>query len=261
MPETAEMDNEQAKLILHAYRPGGQDAGDPFFAEALEQARLDPELDRWFGEQRAFDEAMGKAVQFVNPPAGLWDSVALTSKVSILPRRRTNRPAWRHPGMLALAATLVVLLAVAALMRPVTDRDAVHPMTVATFAKQALDIAGSVSLGKMSSNPAELRAWLAERGAPSNFEIPPGLRDVPGIGCQSYTLDGTKVSLVCFMLSRDQIVHLFVVDEGALKDAAAGGKPVVRMEDGFAVATWTSGGKSYVLTGMNVSEETLRRLI
>lgn len=62
------------------------------------------------------------------------------------------------------------------------------------------------------------------------------------------------------MLGKDQIVHLFVVDKDALKDAVPDSSPVIRMESGVAVATWTSGGKSYVLTGI-VSEEILRRLI
>ena len=64
------MDNEQAKLILQAYRPGGEDAEDPFFSEALDRARLDPELAKWFAEQRAFDEAMRKALQTRIPPVG-----------------------------------------------------------------------------------------------------------------------------------------------------------------------------------------------
>ncbi len=51
------------------------------------------------------------------------------------------------------------------------------------------------------------------------------------------------------------------MNKEALRDAAQDGKPVIRTEGGAAVATWTSGGKSYVLTDMNVSEETLRRLI
>ena len=50
------MDNNDAKLILQVYRSGGEDASDPFFAEALEQARLDPALRTWFAEQQAKDD-------------------------------------------------------------------------------------------------------------------------------------------------------------------------------------------------------------
>jgi hypothetical protein len=134
-------------------------------------------------------------------------------------------------------------------------------MTVAVFTQQVLDLKDRISLGKMSNKPAELRAWLAERGAPSDFEVPRGLRDVQGLGCQSYTVGGAKVSLMCFMLGQDQFAHLFIVDRDALKDAAPNASPVVRTEGGTPVATWTSGGKGYVLIGINVNEETLRSLI
>ena len=94
----------------------------------------------------------------------------------------------------------------------------------------------------LHSNPAELRAWLAERGAPSDFELPRGLRDAHGLGCQSYTIYGVKVSLLCFMLGEDQFVHLFVVANDALKDPA----PVVsvaRLADSsvrIGVQPWVS---------------------
>jgi len=257
----ADMDNEQAKLILQAYRPGGEDADDPFFCEALEQARVDPELAKWFADQRSFDEAMRKALQKHIPPVGLRDSILLAKRISTLPFHQGGRPVWRRPGVMALAASIVVLLAVAVLIRPGAEHYVGHPMTVAAFTQQVLDLKDRISLGKMSNNPAELRAWLAERGAPSDFELPRGLRDVHGLGCQSYTIDGVKVSLVCFMLGEDQFAHLFVVDNDALKDAAPNASPVIRTEGGIALATWTSGGKSYVLTGINVNEETLRRLI
>lgn len=256
------MNNEEARLILHAYRPGGEDAGDPFFTEALEQARRDPELGRWLADQRTFDDRMRVALQTEFPPPGLRDAIRLTRKVASFPPA-TRRPMWQHPGLLALAATLIAILAVTALFVTQTDRDRTGQMTVAGFTERVLDLkeSGGISLGKMSSDPAEIRAWLAERGAPSNFELPPGMRNVPGLGCQSYTLDGAKVSLICFMLGQDQIVHLFVVDKGALQDATPDNRPTVHTENGHAWATWTSGGKSFVLTGMNVTEETLRKLI
>lgn len=256
------MDNEQAKLILSAYRASGEDASDPFFAEALEQARRDPELGRWLVEQRAFDNAMRASLQAESPPPGLRDAILLSRKVTAFPEK-ARRPVWQHPGLLSLAAALIAILAVTTLLVPRAGQTSAGPMTVASFTQQVLDLKerGGISLGKMSSDPAEIRAWLAERGAPSDFELPPGMQNIPGLGCQSYTMNGAKVSLVCFMLGKDQIVHLFVVDQGALRDAAPDIRPTLHTENGHAWATWTSGGKSYVLTGMNVTEETLRQLI
>ena len=257
----ADMDNEQAKLILQAYRPGGEDADDPFFSEALEQARVDPDLAKWFAEQRAFDEAMHRALQERIPPAGLRDSIVLAKKISALPRHQASRPFWQRPGVMALAASIILLSAVAVLIRQGADHYLGQPMTIAAFTNEVLDLKERISLGKMSSKPAELRAWLAERGAPSDFELPRGLRDAHGLGCQSYTIGGVKVSLLCFMLGEDQFAHLFVVDSDALKDPVPNAKPVIRTEGGIALATWTLGGKSYVLTGINLSEEMLSKLI
>ena len=42
------MTNQDAKLVLSAYRPNGADARDPFFEQALQQANRDPELTEWF---------------------------------------------------------------------------------------------------------------------------------------------------------------------------------------------------------------------
>ena len=105
---------------------------------------------------------------------------------------------------MALAASILVLLAAAVLIRPGGKHYVSYPMTVAAFTQQVLELKDRVSLGKMSNKPAELRAWLAERGAPSDFELPRGLRDAQGLGCQSYTIGGAKVSLLCFMLGQDQ---------------------------------------------------------
>jgi len=38
------MNNQEAKLILQAYRPTRPDALDPLYADALEQARRYPEF-------------------------------------------------------------------------------------------------------------------------------------------------------------------------------------------------------------------------
>ena len=49
------MNRDDAMLILQSFRPGGQDAGDPRFADALVLARQDAELEAWFAKQQQFD--------------------------------------------------------------------------------------------------------------------------------------------------------------------------------------------------------------
>ncbi len=249
------MDNEQAKLILGAYRHTGEDASDPFFAEALEQARVDPEFAAWLAEERQFDQAMTRTLRAQEPPEHLRQTLMLGNKVVSLHRRR---PFWAQPvPWLALAAALALFLGLSLLFQ-----QSGPSVTGPQLAREIIELAesGKITLGKMSSNPEELRSWLATRGSPHDFTIPAGLRGYPGVGCQTYVVNGTKVSLMCFMLGKDQVVHLFVVDENALKDAP-GEKPSIIREHDKVAATWSVGGKTFLLMGMNVSEETLRRLI
>ena len=136
-------------------------------------------------------------------------------------------------------------------------------MTVARFTRQALDIKeqGRIALAAKNTDPTQLRKWLEERGAPHDFVLPPGLQGVASIGCQSFDLGGTKVSLICFDLGNNQVAHLFVVEKSALADASPSSLPQLHDDNGFAFATWSAGSKSYVLTGDHVSKEMLQKLI
>ena len=255
------MDNNDAKLILQVCRPGGEDASDPFFAEALEQARLDPALRIWFAEQQAKDERMRGALQIIVPPHDLRDMIVRTQKIAQFPSGASRRKT-QFVTLLAIAACILFLLVAGGLIRLGMDRNEDHASTFAAVTQQILDLKrhDRVSLGEMSSDPAKLRSWLAERGAPSDFKVPPGLRGIPSLGCQTYDLNGVKVSLVCFALGPDQFVHVFVMDRDAIKDAPTDATPSVRTDGGVAVVTWSAGDKSYVLVGNNVNEDILRRL-
>src|SRR5271168_992124 len=103
------MNNQEAKLILQAYRPGGRDASDPLFAEALEQARRDPELQKWFIEEQALDsQIQSKLRPAVAVPRHL--------KSNLLALRKITRPVpwWFQPMKLAAAAAVVLLLGLSA---------------------------------------------------------------------------------------------------------------------------------------------------
>src|SRR5260370_16493728 len=87
------MNTQQAKFILQAYRPGGQDANDPQFAEALEQVKNDPSLAEWFAAQTAFDGAVTRALDAVAPPPQLRETI-LAGPRGIEPARWWKRPIW-----------------------------------------------------------------------------------------------------------------------------------------------------------------------
>jgi len=91
------MNNQEAKFILAAYRPGGQDASDPLFAEALEQVRRDPELATWFEAEQHFDAAMSEKLKGEPVPPEL--------RANILAARKIVRPShWLRPRAWMAAA-------------------------------------------------------------------------------------------------------------------------------------------------------------
>jgi len=79
------MSNYDAKLVLNAYRSGDADAEDPFFKDALKQAKRDPELMDWFIKQRAFDDVIVAKVRTIEPPAGLKVQILAMLRAARLP--------------------------------------------------------------------------------------------------------------------------------------------------------------------------------
>jgi hypothetical protein len=79
--------NQDAKLVLSAYRPSGSDARDPFFEEALEQTKRDPELREWFVKERAFDDFIVSKLRTIEPSAGLHSEILARLRAIRAPRR------------------------------------------------------------------------------------------------------------------------------------------------------------------------------
>src|SRR5262249_16384856 len=148
------MDNLEAKFILSAYRPGGQDASDPRFAEALQQARRDPILQRWFEESVAFDSAITAKLNAVELPPHLRKDILAGAKVSHVARWKSQFGKWAIAAALILSAALGMLIWQNA-----------RPARLAGWQTQALGIISSLvrnesSFDAQSNQPDELIAWL-----------------------------------------------------------------------------------------------------
>ncbi len=104
------MDNREAKFILSAYRPGGQDASDSRLSEALEQARRDPMLEGWFRDSIAFDAAMTEKVRGIDVPSDLRENILAGVKVSRVPHWKNRLRKWTIAAALILGATLGSLI-------------------------------------------------------------------------------------------------------------------------------------------------------
>ena len=247
------MNNDEAKFILHAYRPGGQDANDPQFREALEQARRDPDLTRWFDEQRELDNRIGTVLRTaLAPPPEL--------KSSLLAQRRLVRVSfWRQPAWVAtaIAAGLALLLTVGLLFTPSTQSldFAQYRVAMAEFVDGNID-----RLDLMSRDVDELRNWLEQQGAPSDFVLPAGLAGRPALGCRIKEWNGQKVSLLCFELENREVAHLLVIDRDALTDTPLQAPEFVRSGP-VATVAWSRDDKIYLLASSHASESDLLQLL
>jgi hypothetical protein len=247
------MNNEEAKLILQAYRPGGQDASDRRFRAALEQAQRDPELARWFANEQALDSRISAKVNAsITPPTHL--------KSQLLAQRKIVRPVawWRMPAwQLAAAACLALLVTIGVLWFKPADQTqfAAYRSEMAEFTGTKLD-----RLDLMSRDVAEVRRWLAQKESHGDLVLPAGLDGRPSLGCRLLDWDGHKVSLICFELENKQVAHLLVVDSAAFKDAPTA-SPIFKQVGDVATASWSRDGKTYIIASKEASQPDLMKLL
>ncbi len=98
-----------------------------------------------------------------------------------------------------------------------------------------------------------------QRGSPAGFDLPGQLAKLSPLGCQTFKVNGHPVSLMCYMLDRESVVHVFVIESSRLQDAPhelqfLKGTP-------YIVCTWTADGQTYVITSSEMNEADLLTLI
>ncbi len=250
------MNRQEAQFILQAYRPGGEDAADPRFREALELVQRDPEVARWFTQEQALDTRLSTRLRAaLQPPPSL--------KAQLLAQRKVVRPAfgwqlWRRPlWQLAAAACVSLLLALAVFWgRPTRSGDFSQYLT------QMTDVVGNrlERLDFLARDIAAVRQWLAERGAHGDLVLPAGLSDRPSLGCRLLEWNDHQVTLICFELEGRRTAHLLVVDSSAFPQAPAAAPEFQQVGD-VATVSWTQAGKTYVLASKAAAPADLMKLL
>lgn len=229
------MDNSEAKFILNAYRPGGQDASDPRFAEAIEQARRDPVVERWFSESIAFDTVMTEKLRAIEVPTDLRESILAGAKVSR--PSRWPKPLFRW----AIAAGLLL----SAITGSLIVRELARPR-LASWQNESLTVISSLVKNQSkfdaeAQNMSDLLNWLQAHHAPVAEKLPRILRESRSIGCKTFLWNGEPVSVICFMRPDGGLVHLVVTNASAASDRARTGEPKLVQQGDWATATWREG--------------------
>lgn len=235
------MNNREARFILHAYRPGGQDANDACFAEPLEEVRRDPVLERWFSESIAFDAVITEKLSMVPVPSNLAEGILAGAKIS-----RTLH--WKkHSYKWAIAAAVVLGVMVGSLIWHNT-----RPAPLAGWQLQALDVISSLVRNELtfdaqSANAGELLAWLRANHAPAPQQVPNNLAKLESIGCKRFSWNGIPVSAVCFRRPAGGLIHLITTNALARSARPLETAPEFVQQGDWATATWRHGDTTYML--------------
>jgi hypothetical protein len=236
------VNSSEARAVLLLYRPGTADTADPQMVEALELARQDPELGRWFDQHRAFQKAMRAKFRQIEVPAHLK-----TSLLAQKPTRQTFIPPqawWRSPVWLTAAVAVLLLLGVAGVwLRPrIPDRFANYQSRMVSEAQR------EYRMDLVTKDMQQIRQFMATRGAPADYDVTSGLGHLQLTGGGRLTWRSHPVTMVCFDRGDKQMLFLFVMRRSAVKDPPPETPQLARVRQ-MLTASWTQGDNTYVLAG------------
>jgi hypothetical protein len=254
----------EAKIILQLYRPDTADADDPQIAEALALAKSDPELSRWFEEHCARQNALREKFRQIGIPAGLKEQII--SEQAAFFKRNSRRE------KIILVATVTTIIAALAVIvsfyfQPGGNGNQAVANTLANYQNQ---MAGTATSGYGMSFPTndltQIRNYLTQNAAPSDYTLPAPLEKTATTGCAIEGWQGKKVSMICFRTGKplppgqQGDLWLFVVDHTSVKGAPDAASPQFTKVNQLAIATWTQGGKLYLLATEG-DEQVLRKFL
>ncbi|HEY5040391.1 MAG TPA: hypothetical protein VIK53_00120 [Verrucomicrobiae bacterium] len=251
------MNVNEAKTVLLLYRPGTGDAEDPQIAEALALAQHDPELAAWLEAHGARQLALGEKFRQIAVPAGLKEQIV--SEQAACERRISRRPTVR------LALAVIILLFGMLAVFWFSRRARID--TLAIYQNQMVGIAlRGYGMDLVTNNPAQIRAHLAQHGAPSDYVLPAALQKAVVVGCALESWQNEKVSMICFRTGKklapgeSSDLWLFVVDRTLVNDPSTGNSPHFSKVNRLITATWTQGDKLYLL-GTEGDEQSIRKFL
>jgi len=234
---------EEAKSILHGYRPDGADANDPIFAAALELVRRDPVLGEWFAQQQAFDADMTADYDAVPAPAGLRDSILAAAATA---EKRTAYRSWRRRRMMirmAMAASIAVLLTLALTLRPKPKLSAANS-PLADFVVE--DAQHPKTHGGHGDETAELIRTLKLPTTKLGAPLPLDFATLRNTGCRTLHVEGRDVLEVCF--KRNGVgMHCYVARQEDFPTLTAPAKPEIIDKPIASIASWSDQKNLYIV--------------
>jgi hypothetical protein len=261
------MNNVEAKKILALYRPGTADRTDPNFNEALERAKPhsppgrwkdkpDPELVRWFHEHCSSYLSIRDRFHKIPVPPALKNQILSEFRAhskSVIP--------FRPMAILCAAAVLMLCLSLAAWFWHPHGREDDFNTYRTRMARTALQL---YAMNLQSHDLQSINAFLAGRKAPADYVLPEGVSKAQPVGCAVLHWQGEPVSMICFRSGQPlppggkTDLWLFIIDQASVRNCPSAHSPIIARVTKLMTATWTQGGKMYVLAAAG-DEEFLRK--
>ena len=251
------MKNQDAKFILGAFRPDGQDTEDATFQEPLAQAKSDPELQTWLEKERKIDRAFTRKLEGIAPPPGLKEAIYSGARASA---SRSRRSRWLSAPWLAAAAAVILLAALG--LGGIFRGPTTAPTTATELAALALqDLAES---GK--AHTGHTPALSTEQAALENVSVPftaasqkLNLADLRAKGCRTVSLAGHPVFELCFERGGTWY-HMYVGRRGDFAPGPIDAHGVLSLQGKLASTVWSTEDRIFALVTAS-GVEALHRLI
>ena len=226
------MTESEAKTILcSVHNP--ETSADPLVVAALELVQSQPDLQQWYADLRAFDQAIAQGMQSQSVPDGLLDQILRAAEapeetpVIEFPRRRSRF--FRLSLYTAAVAACLLLFVGIGFKDTILNNQLLgyHPglsemdqlpsfrNAMAVFVDDTI-----IDLDYLSDNRNQIQQWLRSSDAPTPQVIPARFDELPTLGCKTFKWRNHEVSLVCFHFENNRILHMFVMDLDGLPPEA-----------------------------------------
>ena len=219
-------------------------------------------------EIQAFDRAFGEKLRQVAVPDSLQQAILDAAKAQEWenPPARTGKILhWFHPAAFAAAAAIVLLLALSFTFwnRPAADIAVASAGSdpEARLMETAHQLYASLNPSFRGGKGPELVQYLRQQGGTVPVNLPTGFNWDKSFACDVVNINGSKVSIICFMApDNSRSMHLFVFDRAAFPGLHAPDSPRIHSDSQSCCATWLTDEEVHVLFS-DKGEENLRKVL
>lgn len=248
------MTPKQARQILLTYRPWANDAQDPEVAEALELCRANAELAWWFDGHCVLQNAIRTQFRNVPLPAGLKEQILSEYQLPV------EVTWWRRPALQATAAGVMLFIAIVSIWFNFPRQPKEDTSFSAYLSRMVQAASPAYGMDLETNDPVQIRAYLAQRRTPADYVLPPKLDPAASVGCAVLSWQGRPVTMLCYRTGRPLApgsksdLFLFVIDQRDVAKPPDTITPGFAPVGSFATASWSEGGKVYVLAAPDQSD-------